>query len=484
METLHLPHFDDLTLCRPILEAIAGEGYDTPTPIQAKAIPPVLDGKDVLGCAQTGTGKTAAFALPILHLLHTRDARSGRQPKSPFKPVRNARGTTPRSQRGSRGAPARRPRVLVLSPTRELAAQIDESFATYGKNTQLRQTVIFGGVNQFRQVKALQRGVDILVATPGRLEDLMEQGHIELSSVEILVLDEADRMLDMGFIEPIRRITSTIPDQRQTLLFSATMPPAIMHLADSLLTDPVKVSVTPAGSTTERIEQSVYMVPHRQKRALLEHLLEERSIQRALVFTRTKHGASKLSERLNRAGVTSDAIHGNRSQGQRTRALEAFRSGASRVLVATDVAARGIDVDEITHVFNFDLPNEPEVYVHRIGRTGRAGATGKAISFCDREERGHLRSIERLTGSPLEPVRGPRELEEAGRQRNDDTSERRRSPRPGSGSGNRRPKRSKTSKSGSGRKNRPASEGPRPPRGGPNSQRSRRGRGRSARQAS
>lgn len=373
-------HFSSLNLCPSVLSAVASEGYTTPTPIQAQAIPLVLDGRDLLGCAQTGTGKTAAFALPILHRLHT-------------APIDKSR----------RGVVT--PRALVLSPTRELAAQIDESFGTYGRDTGLRHTVIYGGVSQLHQVRSLRRGVDIVVATPGRLIDLMQQGVVDLRTIEVLVLDEADRMLDMGFIQPIRRIAAATPAGRQTLLFSATMPRSVMHLADSLLRNPVRIVVTPAASATPLIEQSVYMVQRDEKPALLEHLLSERSVKRALVFTRTKHGADKLTRKLNNAGVVAQAIHGNKAQNQRKRALESFRTGRSRVLVATDVAARGLDVDSITHVFNYDLPNEPEAYVHRIGRTGRAGATGIAISFCDRDERGHLRAIERLTGARLAPLR-------------------------------------------------------------------------------
>jgi ATP-dependent RNA helicase RhlE len=383
-----LMQFSSLSLASPILEALTDEGYTTPTPIQAKAIPPILEGKDMLGCAQTGTGKTAAFALPILHRLMN-------------APVDKTR----------RG-PAL-PRVLVLSPTRELATQIGESFATYGRHTGLNHTVIFGGVSQFHQVRALHRGVDILVATPGRLMDLMEQRLVNLSAVKVFVLDEADRMLDMGFIQPIRRIASAVPAGRQTLLFSATMPKEIMHLADSLLKNPVKVAVTPVASTAALIEQSVYMVQRERKPALLEHLLNDPKVERVLVFTRTKHGADRLTKRLIQSGVPSDAIHGNKAQNARQRALDQFRSGRSRVLVATDVAARGLDVDGITHVFNYDLPNEPESYVHRIGRTGRAGASGMAISFCDSEERGFLRDIERLTGKRIPMVEAPHGLVDA-----------------------------------------------------------------------
>jgi ATP-dependent RNA helicase RhlE len=361
------------------MQAIVEEGYTIPTPIQAKGIPPALEGRDILGCAQTGTGKTAAFALPILHRLLT-------------APADNAR----------RGAAT--PRALILSPTRELASQIADSFAAYGRHTALSHTSVYGGVSQVHQVRALRRGVDILVATPGRLMDLMEQRLVDLSGVTILVLDEADRMLDMGFIQPIRRIASALPAGRQTMLFSATMPREIMHLADSLMRNPVKVAVTPVASLAPMVAQSVYMVPRMRKQALLEHLLAQTGVDRAVVFTKTKHGADKVARRLHLAGISSQAIHGNKAQNQRQRALDAFRRGRSRVLVATDVAARGLDVDGITHVFNFDLPMEPEGYVHRIGRTGRAGATGIAISFCDHEERSQLRDIERLTGTKFAPI--------------------------------------------------------------------------------
>lgn len=371
--------FSDLKLSSALLAVLAEEGYTTPTPIQAQAIPHILEGKDMLGCAQTGTGKTAAFALPILDRLMA-------------QPIdKNRRGPV-------------LARVLILSPTRELATQIAESISTYGRNTPLNYAVIYGGVSQFHQVRALQRGVDIIVATPGRLMDLMEQGYVKLDNINTFILDEADRMLDMGFIHPIRRIASALPAKRQTLLFSATMPKPIMHLADSLLNKPVKVAVTPVASAAPLVEQKVYMVPHPGKQSLLRHLIEESDIRRAIVFTRTKHGADRVSKRLNADGIASDAIHGNKAQNARQRALEALRAGRTRVLVATDVAARGIDVDGITHVFNYDIPDEPESYVHRIGRTGRAGATGIAISFCDRDEVGSLRDIERLTGKRVTAI--------------------------------------------------------------------------------
>ncbi len=371
--------FSELALSAPVLKALVEEGYTVPTPIQAQAIPQLMAGKDMFGCAQTGTGKTAAFALPILHLL-----------------------TTEKRDTAHRGAHV--PRALILSPTRELATQIGDSFAAYGRHTGLRGTCIFGGVSQGRQVRALRDGIDILVATPGRLIDLVEQRLVDLSQIKIFVLDEADRMLDMGFIAPIRRIASLLKADRQTMMFSATMPKEIMRLAESLLKNPVKVAVTPVASAAPLIEQSLYMVQKRMKPALLEHILQEAKVSRGLVFTKTKHGADKLTKILNRASITATAIHGNKAQNQRERALDGFRSGRCRILVATDVAARGLDVDGITHVFNFDLPMEPEGYVHRIGRTGRAGATGIAISFCDGEERGLMRDIERITGKRFNPI--------------------------------------------------------------------------------
>ncbi len=359
--------FQELKLIDPLLRAVRAEGYSAPTPIQAQAIPHVLAGRDLIGCAQTGTGKTAAFALPILQRLNA----------------------IPNQQH-------RVTRVLVLSPTRELATQISDSFSAYGRYTGLKSIVVFGGVGQQPQVDAWRRGVDILVATPGRLLDLMQQGIIRLNTIEIFVLDEADRMLDMGFIHDVRKIIATLPTQRQTLLFSATMPQDIQDLADHILIRPVRVEVTPQATTVDTVEQSVFFVNKQDKRALLEHLLEDEAIRRALVFTRTKHGANKLAQQLERADIQAEAIHGNKSQSARERALANFKSGKTRVLVATDIAARGIDVDDVTHVINFDLPNEPESYVHRIGRTARAGASGTAYSFCDAEEQSYLRDIEKL----------------------------------------------------------------------------------------
>ncbi len=361
--------FADLKLLEPIERAVREQGYDTPTPIQAQAIPHLLDGRDLLGIAQTGTGKTAAFALPILDFL-------AGDPKQP----------TPR-----------RPSALILTPTRELAAQIGESFRVYGKHTKIKHTVIFGGVGQGPQVNAMKRGVDVLVATPGRLMDLMDQGFIDLRAVEVFVLDEADRMLDMGFLPAVKKVIAKIPQDRQSLLFSATMPDDIARLTKTILKDPVRVEVTPPATTVESIAQSVMLVDKANKRKLLVEVLKDQSIFRVLVFTRTKHGADRVVKHLRQVHEKAEAIHGNKSQGQRTRALEGFRSGKVRVLVATDIAARGIDVREITHVINFDLPNEPDSYVHRIGRTARAGRDGKAISFCDTEERAFLLDIEKLT---------------------------------------------------------------------------------------
>ena len=360
--------FTQLGLAAPLLRALADEDYATPTPIQAQAIPHVLAGRDLLGIAQTGTGKTAAFALPILQRL----AGSARRP-------------------GARAC-----RALVLSPTRELASQILASFRTYGRHLRLGAAVVFGGVPTAKQVRALAAGVDVLVATPGRLLDLMGSGSVRLDEVEILVLDEADQMLDMGFIQPIKRIIGKLPRARQGLCFSATMPPAIAELAGQFLRDPVRVAVTPVAATADRVEQRVVFVDKPAKRALLAEMLGGSDIGRALVFTRTKHGADQVVRHLERSGIPANAIHGNKSQSQRERALDAFRSGRSRILVATDIAARGIDVEGVTHVFNYEIPNVPETYVHRIGRTARAGAEGVAVSFCDGEERAHLRGIESL----------------------------------------------------------------------------------------
>ena len=362
--------FSTLGVAEPICRALEAEGYDLPTPIQTHAIPHLLTGRDLLGIAQTGTGKTAAFALPILQRLAANRVRPA--PKSA--------------------------RVLVLTPTRELAAQIGDSFRTYGRHLSLKQSVVFGGVGQKPQVDALLRGLDILIATPGRLLDLLNQRHVRLDLVETFVLDEADRMLDMGFIRDVRKIVAVLPKQRQTQLFSATMPADIGRLAGEILRDPVRVEVTPSATTVERVEQRVYYVDAGQKRALLADVLKNPALARVIVFTRTKHGANRVAEQLARNGVVAEAIHGNKSQTARERALEGFRRGRARVLVATDIAARGIDIDGVTHVINFEIPNVPESYVHRIGRTARAGASGTALSFCAQDERAYLRDIERLTG--------------------------------------------------------------------------------------
>lgn len=363
-------NFEQLNLISPILDALREEGYTQPTPIQQQAIPIVLQGVDLLGCAQTGTGKTAAFSVPILQLLHQR----------------------PRNVRDHKAI-----RCLILTPTRELAIQIDESIAAYGRHTRLRHTVVFGGVSQKQQTDSLAKGIDILVATPGRLLDLIQQGFIKLEHIEIFVLDEADRMLDMGFIHDVRKIIAKLPTRRQSLFFSATMPPEIMQLADNILTQPQKVAVTPPSTTAEAIDQSLYYVEKNDKRALLLHLIRQHEIPSALVFTRTKHGADRVAKDLARAGIKAEAIHGNKSQNARQRALGNFKSGETRILVATDIAARGIDVEKLSHVINYEIPNIPETYVHRIGRTGRAGAAGIAFSFCDTEERTYIRDIHKLT---------------------------------------------------------------------------------------
>jgi len=370
--------FADLRLAEPLVRAVTSEGYSTATPIQAKAIPHVLEGRDVLGCAQTGTGKTAAFALPILH-------RFAAKPRAADAPQRGVR-------------------CLILSPTRELATQINDSFRAYGKFLKLRSAVIFGGVGQNPQAEAFRRGVDIVIATPGRLLDLMQQRLADLRHIQVLVLDEADRMLDMGFINDIRKIVATLPAQRQNLLFSATMPTEIRRLADTILRNPVTVQVAPVSATADRIDQSVYFVQKAHKPQLLAHLVDTLPMHRALVFTRTKHGADRVVRQLHSYGIRAEAIHGNKSQNARERALKNFRSDKTGVLVATDIASRGIDIDGITHVVNYDLTHEPETYVHRIGRTARAGAAGVAVSFCDHDERDNLRAIEKLIRSSI-PVK-------------------------------------------------------------------------------
>ena len=366
----HGDPFGALGLNDELLRAIDDVGYEVPTPIQVQAIPEALTGRDVLGCAQTGTGKTASFALPILQRLSANGGASRRG----YRPIR----------------------ALILAPTRELAIQIDDSFSDYGKYSALRNTVIYGGVGQNPQVDALRRGVDILTATPGRLLDLIGQGYVKLDQVEAFVLDEVDRMMDMGFIHDVRRVIKLVPQKRQTLLFSATMPDAIVKLSSTILYNPLRVTVTPEKPAVEAIEQAVYFVGKKQKQGLLEHVLADRDVTRALVFTRTKHGANKVVKKLIQAGISAAPIHGNKSQTARQRSLQSFRAGTTRVLVATDVVARGIDVEEISHVIQFDLPNISEDYVHRIGRTGRAGAGGIALSFCDDDERPFLKDIEKL----------------------------------------------------------------------------------------
>ena len=362
--------FEELDLIAPVQRALADENYHTPTPIQAQTIPAAVLGRDILGCAQTGTGKTAAFALPILN-------RFGQH---------------------NRKATPNRPFALILAPTRELAIQIGESFAIYGKHLRLRHVTVYGGVAQAHQVRSLNRGAHILVATPGRLLDLMNQGHIQLDQLEVFVLDEADRMLDMGFLPDLKRIISRLPEERQSLFFSATLPPKIVELSERLLSSPASIDVTPESTSVERIEQRVLFVERSGKRALLRQILRGAEVDRALVFTKTKRAANALAGQLVKLGIRAAAIHGNKSQGARQRALTAFKDKRVQVLVATDVAARGIDIDGITHVVNFDLPVEPEAYVHRIGRTGRAGAEGIALSFCSPGERRELRAIERLIG--------------------------------------------------------------------------------------
>lgn len=367
-------NFKDLKLSPLLLKALEEKGYVTPSPIQEKAIPYVLAGRDVLGCAQTGTGKTAAFALPIIQNLMNPDKK-----KYPKRVIRS----------------------LILTPTRELALQIAENFDQYGSHTSVKCAVIFGGVSANPQIESLRRGIDILVATPGRLYDLFSQGEIDLTHVEIFVLDEADRMLDMGFIHDVKKIISLLPKQKQTLLFSATMPDEIQALIEKLLRNPARVEVTPVSSTVDTIDASLYYVDKENKRPLLAHLLKQENFRSTLVFTRTKHGADRVAKFLNKSGIQAAAIHGDKSQGARQTALSHFKSGEIRVLVATDIAARGIDIEELSCVINFDLPNIPETYVHRIGRTGRAGLGGRAISFCDISEKDYVKDIEKLTGKKV-----------------------------------------------------------------------------------
>lgn len=370
--------FKELNLIPPILDALRAEGYTQPTPIQEQAIPLILQGKDLLGCAQTGTGKTAAFAIPILQLLHAKKS-TDRNLKRPIK-------------------------ALIVTPTRELAIQISESFNAYGKNTGLKNTVVFGGVSQKAQTDALKAGVDILIATPGRLLDLIQQKFVHLNSLDIFVLDEADRMLDMGFIHDVKKLLNIIPARRQSLFFSATMAPTIVKLAETILNKPASVSVTPVSSTAETIKQFVYFVDQKNKNSLLSHVLADKAIGTALVFTRTKHGANKVTKYLLSKNITAEAIHGNKSQSARQTALQNFKNRTTRILVATDIASRGIDIDDLTHVINFEIPNISETYVHRIGRSGRAGAKGTSFSFCDAEEKEFLRDIEKLIGKKIPVV--------------------------------------------------------------------------------
>ncbi len=369
--------FTELKVIPPILKALEKENYKVPTPIQEKAIPYILEGRDLLGCAQTGTGKTAAFAIPTLQLLS-----EDRQSRSADRNIK----------------------ALIVTPTRELALQIYESFCTYGKYTKLKYCVVFGGVSQKPQEEKLQQGVDILVATPGRLNDLIGQGYVDLKHIKILILDEADRMLDMGFINDVKKIIARTPSSRQTLLFSATMPADIAALSNTILKHPAKVEITPVSSTVDTIEQYLYFVDKVNKKDLLLHILKDKSIESALVFTRTKHGADRIVKQLSKEKVTAQAIHGDKSQGARQNALSNFKSKKLRILIATDIAARGIDIDELSHVINYDLPNVPETYVHRIGRTGRAGLHGVAISFCDFDEKPLLADIEQLIGKRLQEV--------------------------------------------------------------------------------
>lgn len=369
----HYMSFEKLHLSAPVLEALNQIGYTTPTPIQEQSIPSLLEGKDLFGCAQTGTGKTAAFALPIIEHLNTQEEYRGKRPI----------------------------RCLVLAPTRELAIQINENFRDYSKNTKLRTAVIFGGVNQNKQVNQLSAGIDILIATPGRLLDLMNQGFISLAKITHFVLDEADRMLDMGFIHDIKRILPKLPKNKQNIFFSATISPSIMQLAGTILFDPVNVRVTPVSSTAEIVQQSVYFVEKEDKRAFLKELIKTEQIDHAIVFTRTKHGADRVAKELNKVGIKAESIHGDKSQNQRERALNGFKNRNLNILVATDIASRGIDVEDLSHVINFEIPEVAETYVHRIGRTGRAGKDGKAITLCSKDEKAYLKSIEKLINQTI-----------------------------------------------------------------------------------
>jgi ATP-dependent RNA helicase RhlE len=368
--------FESLNIIEPILKSLKEEGYSIPTPIQSQAIPHVLAGRDLIGCAQTGTGKTAAFSIPVLQKLYNSDIKNKR----------------------------RSIRSLILTPTRELAIQIEESFKAYGRYTGLKCTSVYGGVNQHSQVSSLRNGIDILIATPGRLLDLINQRHISLSNIEIFILDEADRMLDMGFIHDIRKIVGMLPEKRQSLFFSATIPKEIIHLAGAIVNNPVKIDITPSATTVESVDQFVYFTDKKDKNALLIDILKDENIRTALVFTRTKYGADKVVNVLKKKNISAEAIHGNKTQGSRQRALSNFKARKTRVLVATDIAARGIDIDDLGHVINYEIPNISETYVHRIGRTGRAGLGGTAISFCDRDEKIYLRDIEKLITKKIQVV--------------------------------------------------------------------------------
>lgn len=382
--------FENLKIIKPIQTALTNEGYTIPTPIQQQAIPIILERKDILGCAQTGTGKTAAFAIPILQIL-SQEKETGKSDGTP-----DFSGKAFRQHRERRTIKA-----LIITPTRELAVQVAESFSVYGKNTGLKNTVVYGGVSQYSQTDKLKQGVDILIATPGRLLDLINQNFINLSHIKMFVLDEADRMLDMGFIHDVKKIIAMLPVKRQSLFFSATMPLEIVKLANTILTNPVKVEIEPQSKTVEVIKQAVYFVSRPDKKKLLIHILKNENVSSALVFTRTKHGADIVSRFLNDARINTDAIHGNKSQQARQRALNNFKSSRTKVLVATDIAARGIDIDRLSHVFNFDMPDFSETYIHRIGRTGRAGLGGIALSFCDAEERSYLKEINKLIKIPI-----------------------------------------------------------------------------------
>lgn len=374
--------FNELKLIKPLLDALDKKGYKSPSPIQEKAIPPILDGRDIFGCAQTGTGKTAAFALPILQLMQVK---------------KNETGSGAKKQNGIK--------ALILAPTRELATQISENFKEYGSNLGFKHTTIFGGVSQFHQVVAIKSGIDILIATPGRLLDLINQGIVKLGGIEYFVLDEADRMLDMGFINDIKKVLLKLPAKKHTMFFSATAAPNIMKLANTILQNPVSVAVNPVSSTATLIKQTVYFVPKAKKINLLKHVLKEHKIEHVLVFTRTKHGADKVAKALNAFQIKAEAIHGNKSQNNREKALKAFKERKLQVLVATDIASRGIDVDKLTHVINFEIPEQAETYVHRIGRTGRAGEKGEAISFCAHEEMPYFKDIQKLIKKDIDVIK-------------------------------------------------------------------------------